>query len=186
MRKDYLGLAAAVAVLCCILAWRMGWPTSEPAPVKEIKTLAQAPPSKENRDAIRDVIRQQTDGMTDDQKASFFEQLAPVFIPIMAKRFEEEYDKFMAMTPEQQRKKLDERIDEMRKRGGPPGSGPGGGDRRGPPPMSPQKMEEFRKKMLDWTTPDQRAKFENGIQMFNDRLKQRGMDPVDMPGGGVF
>ena len=47
-------------------------------------------------------------------------------------------------------------------------------------------MDEFRKKMLAWTTPEQRAKFENGIQMFNDRRKERGLDAVDMPGGGFF
>ena len=34
-------------------------------------------------------------------------------------------------------------------------------------------MDEFRKKMLDYTTPEQRAKFDSGMQMFNDRRKAR-------------
>jgi hypothetical protein len=40
--------------------------------------------------------------------------------------------------------------------------------------------------MLDYTTPEQRAKFENGIQMFNDRRKERGLPPVGPPGGRPF
>jgi hypothetical protein len=40
--------------------------------------------------------------------------------------------------------------------------------------------------MLDWITPDQRAKFQSGMQMFSDRMKQRGMTPPPMPGGGFF
>ena len=40
--------------------------------------------------------------------------------------------------------------------------------------------------MLDWTTPDQRAKFENGIRLMNDRMQQRGFDPLPAPGGGFF
>ncbi len=47
-------------------------------------------------------------------------------------------------------------------------------------------MDEFRKKMLDWITPEQRGKFQNGVQLFNNRLKQRGMAPVGGPGGGFF
>jgi Spy/CpxP family protein refolding chaperone len=46
-------------------------------------------------------------------------------------------------------------------------------------------MDEFRKKMLDYTTPEQRAKFENGIQIFNERRKERGLPPVG-PGGRPF
>ena len=115
----------------------------------------------------------------------------PIFVPMMAKQFEKRYDEFMAMSPEQQRAELDKRIDEMKARGGPGGpGGPGGGGnggRRGPPNMDPKKAEQFRKKMLDWTTPEQRAKFENGINLMNGRLKERGMDPLPPgPGGGFF
>ncbi len=53
-----------------------------------------------------------------------FEQMAPIFIPLMASRFEQEYDKFMALSEADRNKELDMRIDEMAKRGGP---GAGGG-----------------------------------------------------------
>jgi hypothetical protein len=34
-----------------------------------------------------------------------------------------------------------------------------------------------RKKMLDYTTPELRASFDIALQKFNDRLKQRDMEP---------
>jgi hypothetical protein len=87
------------------------------------------------------------------------------------------------MSPEEQRKEMDKRIDEMQSRGQ---AGPGG--RQGPggnfPRPTGQQMDEWRKKMLDWTTPDQRAKFDAAFQKFNERLKERGMNPV--PVGGFF
>jgi hypothetical protein len=111
----------------------------------------------------------------------------PIFVPMMARQFEKRYDEFMKLSPEEQRKELDKRIDEMKARGGAGGPGGGSGRRGGPRNIDPKKAEQFRKKMLDWTTPEQRAKFENGIGAMNDRLKERGMDPLPPgPGGGMF
>jgi hypothetical protein len=102
----------------------------------------------------------------------------------MAARFEQEYDKFMAMSEKERNKELDQRIAEMKRRGEPQrgGSGRGGGR----PNIDPKKLDEFRKKMLDWVTPEQRGKFQNGMQLFNDRLRAQGMSPVSPPGGGFF
>jgi hypothetical protein len=143
--------------------------------------LAAEPESKENQRAMRDAVRARFEGVPEDQRMAVFEQLAPVFIPMMMTRFESEYDKFIAMSPEERNRELDKRIDQMR-RGGqrPPGAG-GGGPRN----IDPKKAQEFQKKMLAWTTPEQRAKWDNGIGMFNQRLKERGMEPVT-PGGGMF
>jgi hypothetical protein len=105
----------------------------------------------------------------------------------MAKAFEAQYDKFMAMSPAERTKELDKRIDEMeaqRRNGGGQGGGPPGGG--GPRNVDPKKMDEFRKKMNAWTTPEQRAKFENGIRMFNDRRKERGLEPIKPGGGRAF
>jgi hypothetical protein len=99
------------------------------------------------------------------------------------KQFEQRYDEFMAMSPEEQQKKLDEEIDKLEARGG-AGAGRGGGG--GPPNVDPKKAAEFMKKMNAWTTPQQRAKFENGVRMFNERRKERGLAPVGGPGGGGF
>jgi hypothetical protein len=117
------------------------------------------------------------EGLSHEQRMAFFESSMPIFVPMMAKRFEEEYDKFVQLSPTEQRKKLDERIDEMEKRGNP--GGPGGNR----PPIDTKKMNEIAKKMLDWTTPDQRTKFENGMRLMNDRRAERGLSPLPPMGG---
>ena len=182
--NEKLILAGCGAIALAVLAWAyLHFRTDEEPFVAEIKALAEEPPTPENRDAMRDVMRQQFDGKSDEERRQMFEQMAPVFMPIMARRFEVEYDKFMAMTPEERRRELDRRIDAMEEArkngGGPPGAGggPGGGT-----PPSAQQMDEFRKKMLDWTTPDQRAKFESGMQMMNQRRQERGLEPIGPPG----
>jgi hypothetical protein len=180
----------AGTVLLLLLAWWLGWFHREDEFVAEIRELATAPQSDENRDAMRDAMRERFQGVPEDQRMQVFEQLAPVFIPMMMARFETEYDKFMAMTPEERNRELDRRINEMaaRDRPGGPGGGPGGfgGQRGARPNMDPKKMDEFRKKMLGWTTPEQRSKMQNGMQMFAERMRQRGMEPPPMPGGGFF
>jgi hypothetical protein len=177
----------AVAFAAFLGFWKYSDRKIEDPAVSEIRTLAEQPRTKENRDAIRDVFRKKTEGMTDDQRMSFFEQSAPIFIPFMAKQFEERYDAFMKLSPAEQQKELDKRIDKMQQNGGPGGPGGANGERRGPPPeISQKKIDEFRKKMLDWTTPVQRAKFEDGIRRINERMQQRGLDPINGPGGRGF
>jgi hypothetical protein len=118
--------------------------------------------------------------MNEEQRMAMFEQMAPFIVPMFMKQFEKRYDEFMAMSPDEQRRELDKRIDEMQSRGDQ--GGPGGNR----PNIDPKKMGEFQKKMIAWTTPDQRAKFDNGMQMFADRMRERGLNPPPMPGGGFF
>jgi hypothetical protein len=180
---------AALLLLTVGAAWALGWFGGDDSPAAEIKRLAEAPPTDDTRRQMGEIMRQQTEGKTDEEKMDMFmNTLGPVFIPMMAKRFEQEYDKFMAMTPEDRNKELDKRIDDMQKgmnRWRRPGgqAGPNGAPR---PQIEPKKMAEMNQKMLDWVTPDQRAKFQNGMKMFGDRMKQRGLTPPQMPGGGFF
>lgn len=178
-QKAFAGVAALVG--CLLVAWYLGLFQREEQFVAELKTLAAEKPSQENRDAVRDLMRKQFDGVPQEQRAAMFEQLAPIFIPLMAKRFEQEYDRFMALPAAEQQKELDKRIDEMEKRRksgqGPPGPGGGGNGQR----PSAAQIDAFRKKMLDWTTPDQRSKFENGMAMLNNRRQERGLPPLEGP-----
>lgn len=174
-RKQSLGSGAGALVVALLLAWQLGWFSSEDKFVAELKTLAAAPPSDDTRNAMRDLMRSRFEGTTPEQRQAMFEQMAPVFMPMIFQRFESEYDRFMAMSPQERNKELDRRIDEMEKRN-PGGRGaPFGGN------ASPAQVDSFRKKMLDWTTPDQRAKFEDGMRMMNDRRKQRGLQPMMGP-----
>jgi hypothetical protein len=178
--KDHKILYGVTALIVLIFAaWVLGWldtgQYSDDPKVAEVEkyrdaNLGQGEPSREFREGMRGKM----EGLSPEQRMAVFESSMPIFVPFMANRFEQEYDKFVQLPPEEQRKKLDERIDEMEKRGGPDGNRPA---------MDPNKMNEIAKKMLDWTTPDQRTKFENGMRMMNDRRGQRGLPPLPPMGG---
>jgi hypothetical protein len=65
--------------------------------------------------------------------------------------------------------------------GGPPGGGPGGP--RGPGGPGGDR-NEMRKKMLDNTSPQERAMFSEYFQQMSDRRKERGLPPLGGPFGG--
>ena len=176
------GLYLVTALIVVVFAaWVWGWidtgQYSDDPAVAELEKLRDA--SLDDRETVtpeqREAMRTGIEGLNPEQRMAFFESSMPIFVPMAAKRFEQEYDSFIKLSPEEQRKKLDERIDQMEKRGGP---------RAGPPPaIDPKKASEIMKKMLDWTTPEQRAKFDNGMQMMNQRRSERGLPPVPPMGG---
>lgn len=210
LKRSILGVAAVV-LLGFLTAWAFGWFSSskysndpkvaeleklrDETIVKQIQFPDNPPPAKQEtpsaeeqaQRASAEQFRDKINDLSEEQRQSFFERSMPIFIEKMSEQFDKRYEKLMAMTPAERNKELDKAIDQMEKRSaagkGPGGKGPGGG---GPPRMDPQKMDEMRKKMLDWTTPEQRAKFENSIQMLNDRRKERGLQPMGGPGGGFF
>jgi hypothetical protein len=191
--RNYAAIGALL-VACLIWAWALGWfeggkAYSDDPQVAELQKQIEdnAPKfpqmSREEQRTQGDAFRQRMEGLSDEQRMAVMESAMAIWIPMAARQFEQQYDKFMAMSPDQQRGELDKRIDEMEKRGGAAqGNGQGGAR----PNMDPKRVEAFRKKMLDWTTPEQRAKFENGMQIFNDRRKERGLPPIGGPGGGFF
>jgi hypothetical protein len=196
MNNRNVTAAVALIAACLVWAWAFGWfeggkKYSEDPVVAELeKQRDENLPklesmSEDQRRAQRDGFRKQMEGLTEEQRMAFFESSMPIFVPMMARQFEQRYEQFVAMSPEEQRKELDKRIDEMEARGAPQGAGAGGG-RGGPPNIDSKRADAFRKKMLDWTTPEQRAKFEHGIQLMNERREQRGLPPMAGPGGGFF
>lgn len=190
MNNRSIASVIALGLVALIWAWAMGWfqgkTYSDDPKVAELERLRDenvpklANLTETDRRAQGEQFRQQMQGLTPEQRRAFLESSMPIFVPMMASQFEKRYDEFMNLSPEEQRAELDKRIDEMEGRGGP--GGPGGGPRN----IDPKQVDEFRKKMLDWTTPSQRAKFENGIQMMNNRRKERGLPPLGGPGGGFF
>ena len=194
MNNRNVTAAVALVFACLVWAWAFGWfeggrkYNDDPEVAKLEKLMEQTAPKMEqlSRDEQREQRRafeKQMEGLTEEQRLAVFESSLPFWMPMAARRFEQEYDKFMALSAEEQRKELDKRIDQMEARGGP---GNGGGGRGGPPNIDPKRADAIRKKMLDWTTPEQRAKFEHGIQLVNKRREQRGLPPMPGPGGGFF
>jgi hypothetical protein len=180
-----------------IAAWQYGWfdggnynddPQVAELEKERDKVFANLDEMQsEERREQRRALEEKAKGLTPQQQMALFESSMPLIIPFAAKRFEKEYDEFMAKSPEEQRKELDKRINEMEARANrPPSVGSGAGNRGPRPEISQAKRDELRKKMLDWTTPEQRAKFENGINMVNQRRKERGLSPMKGPGGRGF
>jgi hypothetical protein len=184
MNKKLMIGASVALVLFGIAAWRLGWfghsnYGKDPA-VAELQQLQADGLAKQNQlseaeqKAARESFRDRIQKLTEQQRQAFFASSAPFFM----KMFEQQVDRFLALSPEEQRKEMDKRIDEMKARGGPRGGGFGG------KPPAPEQIDQMRKRMLDATSPDQRAKFERAMTMFTDRMKANGVNPG--PGGGFF
>jgi hypothetical protein len=176
-----VAVVAAIA-LAAVAAWGLGWfrdgRYSDDYAVAELQRLRdegfakQDQMNDEQRQAAGEDFRRRMEGLTDEQRRAFFESSAPLMMQMFAQRVE----RFLAMSLEEQRLEMDRRIDEMQSRGGPPGGGFQQND--------PQRFDQMRKQLLDWSTPEQRARFETAMTMFNQRLTERGMNPG--PGGGFF
>lgn len=195
MNNRNVAAAGALIAACLAWAWAFGWFESDrkysddPVVAKLEKQRDAAVPKLETmteaeRRTQRDTFRKQMEGLSEEQRMAFFESSMPIFVPMMARQFEQRYDQFMALSSEEQQQELDKRIDEMEARGRAPNSPESG--RGGRPDLDPKRADAIRKKMLDWTTPQQRAKFEHGIQLLNDRRKQRGLPPMAGSGRGFF
>jgi hypothetical protein len=154
-----------------------------------------------DRPAMFQQFRDKMDGLTEAQRKEFRDTNRGQFRQDAAKRMGE----FFAMTPADQKKRLDEIIDQMQKRqkeraangGGPGGGGPGGGGMfaggggpggggrgGGRQNMTDGQREQARKDRLDNTNPAERAQMDKFRAMLGDRMQQRGMSPPT--GGGGF
>ena len=178
----WLGGLAAVAVLGTGVWWWLNRPDPEIAQLKsEVQQKMKNP--EQVSDAEKEGFRQRMQGLSPEQREAFGKAMAPMFMAMMERRL----DQFLAMSPEQQRRELDEKIDQMeamRKKFAASGRpmGPGGGQ-GGPPPFAGGGKGDPGKAMLDKTTPELRAKFEAALGKFNDRRGERGLPPVG-PGRG--
>ena len=181
MNKYRIGGVAAIVAVAIAAVWAWGYFGSDysedpaVAAIERERDKKFAKPDGMTREELRaagDSLRKLAENLTPEQKAKLWERSMHIFMPIMMTRGEERLDKFLAMSPEEQRRELDKKIDEQLARS----DQSGGGD--GKPNFSASKMSEFFKKMNDWTTPEQRAKFETAVGMYNQRREERGLEPV--------
>ena len=153
---------------------------------KELFTAKGATP--EQRKATAEQFRQEMRKLSPDQRSELFTAGQREAVARL--------DAYLAMSPAERRQHLDREIDRMEQRrkewaSRPPRTGGGpsrrpGGDR----PRSAEETEKRRKERLDRTTPEQRAmmdqlrakgeRFRNDL---NQRRAQRGLPPMNGPGG---
>ncbi|HYO24480.1 MAG TPA: hypothetical protein VEQ85_05975 [Lacipirellulaceae bacterium] len=185
-KKDAIVGGVAALLVLLLGAWWLGYFETEDVLVVKVRELAEQPQTDETREAFGEAMKARFEGIPEDQRRQVFEQMAPVLVPLMMSQMTSEIDRVLALPEAERNREIDKRIDEMtkggRRPGGPRGGGPGGGGGN----RDPKEMAERQKKFLSWTTPEQRASLQNGFQAFSDRMKERGMDPPPMPGGGFF
>ena len=85
------------------------------------------------------------------------------------------------MSPKERQAALDKIIDSMGN-WSQQGGGAGGNGARN---IDAKQMDSFRKKMLDWTSPDQRSDMEAVGKMMEDRRQERGLSSQGA-GGRLF
>lgn len=193
-QKKVLAVLLLVAVSAAV-AWAF-WPTGpdpQLAKVVELQELAFKPDAKatpEERRKTFEQLRTEAEKLTPEQRGELMRTNPPPFMREMQKTIND-----FAELPEDKRKEfLDKQIDrmesrrkEMQKRfaGGTPGGGlggsPPGGGRGGFGGSDPQRRQEMQKKMLDNTSPDDRAKFGLFFREMSQRRQERGMSPMRGP-----
>ncbi|MBI2827633.1 MAG: hypothetical protein HYX69_23400 [Planctomycetia bacterium] len=212
-RAVVLGLAAIGIVGAGVAAWAFwsrGRPDPQVAKVQELQAKLFTPPPAGQKLQPQDIeerrqafgqLREEFEKLTPEQRQEMMKTPPP-----FAQRFQKDIEEYFALPAEKRREFLDRQIDQMEARrkemqqmfaaggfGRPGGGGSGQGNARpggggagsgGQPRFDPQRGSEMRKRMLDMTTPEQRAQFSEFARAMSDRRKERGMPPIG--GGGFF
>jgi len=181
-KRTIVGGVIGVGLLVAA-AWSFGWIEGKDPVVAELEQMRDESVARHDqmtdaeKKASRKEMGERVRELPEEQRRKFFESSMPIFMKMAEARL----DTFLEMTPEEQRAELDKKIDRMLSRQE-NSSERGERDKkwRG---KSDKEVDAWRKKMLDWTTPEQRAKFEIAVQKYRDRLEERG---IDDPKGGRF
>ena len=197
-KKVSIGVVVALLVMVCG-AWAMGYfHGTDPAfaELQQLRDQMRSAPEAD-RQALRDQFRQKMDGLSEDQRRSFFESNRGQFRQEQAKRMAE----FFAMSPADQKKRLDEIIDQMQKRQkerAAAGANGGGrwrrprwrcGRRWRPRQSTEHDCRPARTGSQGSTRQQQscRARQQDKFrQMMGDRMQARGITPPGGVGGGGF
>jgi hypothetical protein len=191
---------AALVLALLLLAWLV-WPDRRLAQVRALQQelfseAARSLPEDQRRAKFGE-LRAAMEGLSRSQRDALAQD--------GQRRQEVELDRYLAMTPAQKRQHLDgliNRQEEMRKRmqqraqqrgnrpNGPGGAalgappvGRGGPGRRGDS-RTPEEREQQRKRSLDRTTPEVRAKRDVLRRDLETRRQQRGLPPAPPFGRG--
>ncbi len=180
-------IAVTIVGFLAMAAWALGFLGGPDPAVAELQQMADQAFGQDLSAAqqaeLRQQFRQKIDGLTAQQRESFFDANRDRLMQRMETRMNE----FFAMPPAAQQKRLDEIIDQMdRPRASRAQSGSeqrtGRGDRGGWGKMTEAQRDERSKRRLDQTSPKMRAQFTEFRKMLEDRAKRRGIS--ELPGRG--
>ncbi len=197
MKKKIIA-ALAVLLLLVGLGWALMPAGVDPqvARVTELqqKLFSEQPQvSPEERRAAFGELRQEFEKLTPEQRDKMMRDNPPPFVRQMQKNIRDFFD----LPADKRKEALDRQINEMESRrrqmterfaqaggrpgGGPPGGGPGFGGGPGSGPggnrgaMDAKGRQGMAKRMLDNTTPQDRAMMGEYMRQMQDRRRERGM-----------
>ena len=198
MKKKMLA-ASIVLLLLMGLGWALLPPGVDPqvAKVTELQQKLfgeQSKVSPEERRQAYGELRQESEKLSPEQRDKLMRDNPPPFARQMQKNIRDYFE----LPAEQRTAELDRRIDamearrrEFEKQRGKSGDRPGGGSGFGGGPpggfggnrgaMDPQRRQGMAKRMLDNTSPEDRAMMGEYFRQVQDRRKQRGMAPFPGP-----
>jgi len=186
MNKRNAVIASVVVLFLAVgAAWALGYFSGDPV-VTEMQQLrdqmlANRDLPEAERRAQWDNFRQRMEGLTDAQRSALRESGRDRF-----QRFgQQRMDEFLQLPPDQQKKRLDDIIDRMQQRQQNPNANRGRGGWGGGRNMTEAQRDQRRKEMISRTDPKMRAQFDQFRQLLGDRVKERGLPPMQGgPGRG--
>jgi hypothetical protein len=194
MDKRKFTISATLFLVALGAAWAFGFIGGGDPVVAEMQQLRDQ--MFTNRDLPDDQrraqwqeFRQRMDGLTDDQRRAFREGGREQWQQMAQQRM----DEFFALPPAQQRERLDDIIDRMQERqrdraqnGNQANRGDRGGRGDRGANLSDSQREQRRKERLDRTSPKMRAQASEFRDRLDDRMKERGLPPIEGRGPGGF
>lgn len=188
MKQRKLIIAVSIVGTLAVAAWAFGFLGGTDPAIAELQQVADQAFGQDLSVAqeaeLRQQFRQKMDGLTPEQRESFFDANRDRWMQRMETRMNE----FFAMSPAEQQKRLDEIIDQMnrpresRTQNGGGEQRAGRGDRGGWGNMTEAQRDERSKRRLDQTSPKMRAQFTELRKKLEVRAKERGIS--QLPGWG--
>jgi hypothetical protein len=191
MKKRNVLLTALLVAIAGALAWAFlpAGPDPQVAKVVELQKKLfneDSPVPREERRKAFGELRQEMEKLTPQQRDQLMRDNPPPFM----RRMQENIVAYFDLPEDQRTAALDKQIDDMEKQrkewakrraergGGARGDRPRGFGRN----MDPSQQNQMRKRMLDNTSPQQRAMFGEYFKQLQQRRKERGLPPMRGPG----
>jgi hypothetical protein len=181
MKQRNLIITVLIVGTLAVAAWAFGFLGGTDPAIAELQQMAAQAFGQDLSVAqeaeLRQQFRQKMDGLTPEQRESFFDANRDRWM----QRMETRMNGFFAMSPAEQQKRLDGIIDQMNRPRDSRAQN-GGGDRGGWGNMTEAQRDERSKRRLDQTSPKMRAQFTEFRKKLEVRAKERGIS--QLPGWG--
>ncbi len=191
VKKSAIGVTM-LALVTLLAGWLFGWFSEDPA-IAEVRQmqakLGDTTMKDTDRRTLMDQIRTKMDSFSPDVRRNLWENNRQAF----EQRMDKHVSDLLAMSKADRNKALDADIDRMQKRqadakaNAQNNQGANANNQqqrnRGQAQSDDQRVDRMKNR-LDRSSPQSRAMRQAYVQMLDQRLKERGMPPMQPGGGG--